>query len=366
MARSADWFFDFISPYAYLQFARLAELPNDVTLTLRPVLFAGLLEHWGQLGPAEIPLKRVHTAMVTRWRAEARGLPFRAPPRHPFNPLVLLRFHLALGATPAAAGVIFDHVWAEGQDGEEPESLARLAKKLGVADLAAVVGDPAVKAQLRANGEAAIAAGVYGVPSLAIEGRVFWGDDMFDLALAWLAGRDGGVVEETVAQSERPAASERPRRHARQEKPSAGWAIHHVNLPATDVRASAEFYTEVLGMVEAPWTFPPPEEVGHISADPSDLTLLPCATGARGANSGLHLIKPEAAFARKNGFDHNPTIGGHVAIQVQDLDAVMERLSAAGIPFTYAKPFAIPGMRHVYVYDPAMNLLEINEMVKER
>ncbi|MEL6577914.1 MAG: DsbA family protein, partial [Pseudomonadota bacterium] len=203
--------FDFISPYAYLQFARLPELPDDIDITLRPVLFAGLLEHWGQLGPAEIPLKRVHTGMVTRWRAEARGLPFRPPPRHPFNPLALLRLHLALGATRAAAATIFSHVWAEGQDGEAPESLARLAAKLGIADLAATIADPAVKAQLRANGEAATAAGIYGVPSLAIEGQVFWGDDMFDLALAWLEGRDNGIVADGMALAARPAASERRR-----------------------------------------------------------------------------------------------------------------------------------------------------------
>ncbi|MEM7498973.1 MAG: DsbA family protein [Pseudomonadota bacterium] len=214
-ARRADWYFDFISPYAYLQFARLHELPDDIALFLRPVLFAGLLNHWGQLGPAEIPLKRVHTGMVTRWRAEARGLPFRPPPRHPFNPLALLRLHLALGATREAAATIFEHVWAEGQDGEDSESLARLAAKLGVGDLAALVGRPDAKVALRANGEAAIAAGVYGVPSLAVGGRVFWGDDMFDLALAWLAGRDGGIVEETVALAVRPAASERPRASGR-------------------------------------------------------------------------------------------------------------------------------------------------------
>ncbi|MEM1343436.1 MAG: VOC family protein [Pseudomonadota bacterium] len=143
------------------------------------------------------------------------------------------------------------------------------------------------------------------------------------------------------------------------------WSIHHVNLPATDVRAAARFYTEILGMREAAWAFPPPEQVGHISADPARLTLLPTPTGAKGANSGLHLIAPEPEFARKNGFDHNPSIGGHVAIQVDDLDAVMERLKAAGIPFSYAPTFAIPHMRHVYVYDPAMNLLEINEVVKD-
>jgi catechol 2,3-dioxygenase-like lactoylglutathione lyase family enzyme len=142
------------------------------------------------------------------------------------------------------------------------------------------------------------------------------------------------------------------------------WSIHHVNLPATDVRASARFYSEILGMAEGTWTFPPPEQVGHISADPQKLTLFPCATASQGDNSGLHLIRPEPEFARKNNLDHNPSIGGHVAIQVPDLDVVIARLNAAGIPYSYAPTFAIPRMRHIYVYDPAMNLLEINEVVK--
>jgi len=141
------------------------------------------------------------------------------------------------------------------------------------------------------------------------------------------------------------------------------WAIHHVNLPAVDVRASARFYTEIIGMAEGQWTFPPPEQTGHLSADPARLTLFPGTTQARGANAGLHLIRPEPEFARKNGLDHNPSIGGHVAIQVTDLDAVIARLKAAGIPYSETGVFAIPGMRHIYVYDPAMNLLEINQMI---
>ena len=139
------------------------------------------------------------------------------------------------------------------------------------------------------------------------------------------------------------------------------WSIHHVNLPATDVRAAAAFYTDILGLAEKPWTFPPAAQRGHISADAAKLTLFGCDTASDGANSGLHLIQPEPEFARKNNLDHNPSIGGHVAIQVEDLDAVMKRLADAGVPFSFAPTFAIPGMRHVYVYDPAMNLLEINE-----
>ena len=63
--RRVDWYFDFISPYAWLQAERFAQLPPGIELHCKPVLFAGLLEHWGQLGPAEIPTKRVFTYEYT-------------------------------------------------------------------------------------------------------------------------------------------------------------------------------------------------------------------------------------------------------------------------------------------------------------
>lgn len=141
------------------------------------------------------------------------------------------------------------------------------------------------------------------------------------------------------------------------------WAIHHVNLQAVDVRATAAFYANILGMAEGRWVFPPREQTGAISADPARLTIFPGPVAARGENAGLHLIRPDPAFARQNGLDHNPSIGGHVAIQVADLDAVIGRLRAAGIPYSDAGTFAIPNMRHIYVYDPSMNLLEINQVI---
>lgn len=141
-------------------------------------------------------------------------------------------------------------------------------------------------------------------------------------------------------------------------------SIHHVNLQANNVRASAEFYTKIVGMSEGSWVFPPAEQVGSISADPARLSLFPITSSARGDNAGLHLIAPEPEFARKNQLDHNPSIGGHVALQVENLDVVIARLKSAGIAYSLTGTFAIPGMRHLYVYDPSMNLLEINEMIK--
>jgi len=212
--RQADWYFDFISPYAYLQFHRMHRLPDDVEVRCRPVLFAGLLNHWGQLGPAEIPNKKTHTFLLSRWRADKLGLAFKAPPRHPFNPLCVLRLAIALDESPGAAGTIFDHIWGEGADGQSPESMAVLANKLGIDDPVAATGDQAVKDRLRANTEEAIARGVYGVPTFAIGEQLFWGDDMFDMMLEWLA--DPSILTEAEAQrmGQLPPAAERPRRPA--------------------------------------------------------------------------------------------------------------------------------------------------------
>ena len=62
MTRTIDFYFDYLSPYAYLAWLCLPEVTEsrDVEIVPRPVLFAGLLNHWGQLGPAEIPPKGKH------------------------------------------------------------------------------------------------------------------------------------------------------------------------------------------------------------------------------------------------------------------------------------------------------------------
>ena len=77
--RGTEWYFDVISPYAFLQFRQLQELQLLDELTPRPVLFAGLLNHYGQLGPAEIPSKREFTYRQVLWLAERRGLTLRMP-----------------------------------------------------------------------------------------------------------------------------------------------------------------------------------------------------------------------------------------------------------------------------------------------
>lgn len=185
--KTADWYFDFISPFAYLQSEALQRFAGKLDIRPVPLLFAGLLKHWGQKGPAEMATKRRFTYRQVQWLADRNGIPFRFPPQHPFNPVRALRAAVALGSSIDAIHEIFRFIWREGRDINAPEEWAEMARRLNAPDLDARCNDAAVKSQLLQYGEQALAAGVFGVPTLAIGPEVFWGFDATDMALDYLA-----------------------------------------------------------------------------------------------------------------------------------------------------------------------------------
>ena len=184
--KTAGWYFDFISPFAYLQSEALQRFDGTLDIRPVPVLFAGLLKHWGQKGPAEMATKRRFTYRQVQWLAERNGIALRFPPQHPFSPVRALRAAVALESLDAIH-TIFRFIWREGRDINAPEEWAELARRLDAPDLDARCNDPAVKSQLLRHGEQALAAGVFGVPTLAIDGELFWGFDATDMALDYLA-----------------------------------------------------------------------------------------------------------------------------------------------------------------------------------
>lgn len=209
MTQRAEWYFDFISPFAYLQFTQFARLPATLEIQPTPVLFAGLLGHWAHKGPAEIPAKRVQVYRYCHWLAQRLGIPYRTPPAHPFNPLGALRLAIALGATHEVVATIFGYIWGEGGDAQEAAGLTALGARLGVSDVAALVGQAEVKNALRANTAAAIARGVYGVPTFALGDELFWGLDATDLLLDYLAQPDLFESPEMQRLAHLPQAAER-------------------------------------------------------------------------------------------------------------------------------------------------------------
>ena len=181
---------DFISPYAYLAFEQLPEALKGISHTVdyRPVLFASMLKHHGQLGPAEISPKRDWTYRQVMWLADKLGVPMRMPASHPFNPLSLLRLALACGARAGDTNryvceLIFKHVWTSGADMNDAAHFETLRAQL---EPRHDLQSSDVKNSLKANTEAAISQGVFGVPAFEVDDKIFWGLDALPMLRDYL------------------------------------------------------------------------------------------------------------------------------------------------------------------------------------
>ncbi len=199
------FYYDPISPYAYLAFEQLPKALEGLSysVTYTPILFAGLLKTYGQLGPAEIAPKRDWTYRQVLWQAKQLEVDFQMPAAHPFNPLPLLRLAAACGdengnTNRFVTQQIFNHVWHGGADAAASERLERLTQQLAhKIKTGEEPSSDAVKIRLKANTDKALQAGVFGVPSFVVGEKVFWGLDSLPMLReylngdAWFEGNDG-------------------------------------------------------------------------------------------------------------------------------------------------------------------------------
>jgi len=213
------YYFDFISPYAYLGWPQARALAERRGLALRPVpiLFAALLDAHGHKGPAEIEPKRLYTFKHVVRLAHDLGLPLRPPPAHPFNPLLALRLASLPRPEPERARVVellFERAWGRGEAITDPDAVGSVLDAAGLpgAAMVAEAGTPEAKASVRAQTDDALARGVFGVPSLEAEstGEVFWGQDAIPHVERYLAGEDPLPADLVARWSDLPKGAVRP------------------------------------------------------------------------------------------------------------------------------------------------------------
>mgnify|MGYP004458215715 CR=1 FL=1 len=176
----ADFYFDPVSPFAFLMWKRLREDDFGLEISPVPVLLGALLNHWGLIGPAEVPPKRVQTYRMCQWLAARNGIALRFPDAHPFRSVEALRLLIALDARANAVDTVFEAAFGKGRDLTD-------GGELGLSAVQDRIASADVKDGLRANTEAAIARGVFGVPTLAIGEDLFWGFDTLELVRDYLA-----------------------------------------------------------------------------------------------------------------------------------------------------------------------------------
>ena len=198
--KEIHFYFDVISPYAWLAFQALPKALEGIShrVHYHPVVFGAMLKHHGQLGPAEMPGKRDWTYRQVMWLAKQQGTVLQMPASHPFNSLALQRMAVATSpkGEPARDVVeaIFKHVWCSGLEATDEARIAELQKQLTHVVQISEPGfqidiqSPEVKQQLLQETQAAIDLGLFGVPSMVVDGHVFWGQDALPMLRAYLQG----------------------------------------------------------------------------------------------------------------------------------------------------------------------------------
>lgn len=189
------FYFDPVSPYAWLASHALGRIEAaGARIAFQPVLFAALLNAHGNLGPAEVPAKRDYIFRDVLREAAHAGRPFKAPPGHPFNPLLALRMCLAMPRQEQRrrfAEALLIGCWENGEDLTDAAVLQRLAGacRLNGPALLSAAQQPAIKVALAADTGQAIADGVFGVPTFRVDDELFWGSDRIDALIRYLQGQ---------------------------------------------------------------------------------------------------------------------------------------------------------------------------------
>ena len=203
--KKVDWYFDFISPFAYLQFSQFKRFENDLSITIHPVVFGALLKHWGQLGPAEIVPKRIFTYRFFKWKADRLGIEYTMPPSHPFNSLPALLSCIAGNSTYEVTKEIFDIIYKQGEQPDQKEGREKLETLLNkYPSEYSELDESALKKILRTNTSRAIENGVFGVPTFVVDRQIFWGGDASDMMLDFIKNPELFSSEEMQRVSSMP------------------------------------------------------------------------------------------------------------------------------------------------------------------
>ncbi len=183
------YYFDFGSPNAYLAHKVIPaiEARTGAKFVYVPALLGGIFKATGNRSPAEafagIPLKLAYEAKETRRFVKRHGIAgYPSNPHFPVNTLQVMRGAVAaqqLGVFEAYVDAVYEAMWVEGLKMDDPAVIRQAFADAGLpADkLIELMGDPAVKARLIENTEAAVAHGVFGSPSFLVGDELFFGKD---------------------------------------------------------------------------------------------------------------------------------------------------------------------------------------------
>jgi 2-hydroxychromene-2-carboxylate isomerase len=187
MAPRLEFFFDYVSPFAYLANSQMPALieRTGAELVYRPMLLGGVMQASGNSPPFSVPAKGAYVARDSQRWARRYGIPLEPNSHFPIMTILPLRAALVLleegGFAEFHAGV-FRAMWTEGANIGDADVLGAVLEKAGIdaAHVLARCADSAIKAALKANTAVAVERGAFGAPTFFVGDEMFFGNDRLD------------------------------------------------------------------------------------------------------------------------------------------------------------------------------------------
>ena len=196
MPKEISFYFDFMSPYAYLGSVGIERLAQEhgCVVDWRPILLGiSVVKVMGLKELAKTPLKKEYVHHDVPRFARYLGIPFNRASDEPMAPLPAARAFVWLKARdPSAARKfaieVFRAHWANGRDMSTAAAVAELASSVDIDPntMLNAIAEEATKQRLKDAVEEAISTGVFGAPTFIVGGEMFWGADRLPMVGRWL------------------------------------------------------------------------------------------------------------------------------------------------------------------------------------
>ena len=187
MTKEVEFYFDFISPYAYLAYKKIQSLPKDIKIKYKPVLLGALHNLEGITAPAFIKPKLKHMISDCDLIANKNKSNFIWNSKFPINSLSVMRGYLFINTENRELymNVMFDAYWKDNLDISNEKILKNLLEKCKINSIKFFDGikDLKIKDELKSITQDAHDKGIFGAPTFVVNNKIFWGQDRLEFAL---------------------------------------------------------------------------------------------------------------------------------------------------------------------------------------
>lgn len=192
MSKTVEFYFDLGSPATYLAYTQLPKIceQTDSQLIYIPILLGGIFKATGNASPATVPAKGQYLFQDLGRYASRYGVPLKFNPHFPINTLMLMRAVTGIQLRQserflAFIDCLFKALWVDGRSLDDPATVAAVLTQnnFDPNEVLALTSDEEVKAVLKENTEQAVQRGVFGAPSMFVDGQLFFGQDRLDFVI---------------------------------------------------------------------------------------------------------------------------------------------------------------------------------------